>query len=224
MKLKPIFTIYIAAALFFTGCAYDNFAEPTATLTGRVVYNGEPIGVRTNGPQLELWEDGHELSAQFPVHIAHDGTFSAVVFDGEYKLVRKTNSPWLPELTDTIVIQVNGHTELDVPVQPYFTISNAAYQQQNNTVSVNFTLNKVAEAGNLDHLNLYFGKNVLIDDVRHDHKTSVAASDVTVDGANTLSVEIPENLRNLGYIFVRLGVKSSASGELYYTQIQKIAL
>jgi len=225
MKIKTsILTILITTTVIFTGCEYDNYAEPTSTLSGRVVYAGEPVGVRTNGPQLELWDDGQELSAQFPIHIAHDGTFSAVLFDGEYKLVRKTNSPWLPELTDTLVIQVKGHTEIDVPVQPYFTVSNSRIQQNDGTVTADFTLNKVAETATLDNVNLYFGKNMLIDDVRHDHKTSVSAADITIDGTNSITADIPTSLSGLGYIFVRLGVKSSASGELYYTQIQKINL
>lgn len=225
MKIKTsILTILITTTVIFTSCEYDNFAEPTSILSGRVVYAGEPIGVRTNGPQLELWDDGQELSAQFPIHIAHDGTFSAVLFDGEYKLVRKANSPWLPELTDTLVIQVNGHTEIDIPVQPYFTVSNSSIQQNDGTVTANFTLNKVAETATLDNVNIYFGKNMLIDDVRHDHKTSIPAADITIDGTNSITAEIPATLSSLGYIFIRIGVKSTASGELYYTQVQKINL
>ena len=225
MKIKKfIFITFIAMTCTFTGCEYDNFTEPTSTLHGRIVYGGEPVGVRTNGPQLELWDEGQELSAQFPIHIAHDGTFSAVVYDGEYKLVRKANSPWLPALTDTVVVQVNGHTEIDIPVEPYFTVSNNNIQQNEGIVTVTFTLNKIVETANLDNVNLYFGKNILIDDIRHDHKSSVAGADVTIDGTNTVTAHIPEHLSGLGYIFVRIGVKASASSELYYTQVQKIDL
>src|SRR5690606_27515522 len=117
MKIKKFILIaFTAIACTFTGCEYDNFTEPTSTLRGRIVYDGEPVGVRTNGPQLELWDEGQELSAQFPIHIAHDGTFSAVVYDGEYKLVRKTNYPWLPALTDKECVQVNDHNAIDIPV------------------------------------------------------------------------------------------------------------
>lgn len=224
MKIKASILTICIAALLFTGCAYDNFSEPTATLSGRIVYDGELVGVRTNGPQLELWEDGHELSALFPVHIAHDGTFSAVLFDGEYKLVRKANSPWLPQLTDTIIINVNGHTEVDVPVEPYFTLSNLSLQQADNEIRANFSLNQIVETANLDNVYLYFGKNILIDDVRHNHKVTMPLDGITIDGVNNFSAEIPENLQNLGYIFVRIGVQSSASGELYYSQVQKIDL
>ncbi|MBD1422541.1 DUF3823 domain-containing protein [Sphingobacterium chuzhouense] len=225
MKIKAsILIILIVTTCIFTGCEYDNFTEPTSTLTGRVVYNGEPVGVRTNGPQLELWEDGHELRAQFPIHVTHDGTFSAVLFDGEYKLVRKTNSPWLPQLTDTIIINVNGHTAVDVPVEPYFTLSNISFQHNNGEITANFFLNKIIETANLDNVNLYLGKNLLIDDVRHDLKTTLSTDNITIDGSNNMVVEIPANLRSLGYIFVRIGVKASASGELYYSQVQKVNL
>src|SRR5690606_21588884 len=162
MKIKKFILIaFTAIACTFTGCEYDNFTEPTSTLHGRIVYGGEPVGVRTNGPQLELWVEGQELSAQFPIHIAHDGTFSAFVYDGEYKLVRETNSPWLPCLTHNVVVQINGHTACDIPVQTYFTKRNNSIKHNDGSVMVTYTLNKVVEKANLDNVNLCVSKNNL---------------------------------------------------------------
>jgi len=224
MNMKTIINIGIVASLLFTACEYDNFAEPTSSLKGRIVYEGEPVGVRTNGPILQIWEDGHELRTPLNVHIAHDGTFSATLFDGQYKLIRMGNSPWLQNVTDTIVVDVRGTTQIDVPVTPYFTLSNTSIQHVSGNINADFTLNQIVETSRLENVNLYLGRHFLVDDIYHDLKIEVNADDITVDGTNSISAAIPDGLKNQGHIFVRLGVRSSSSGELYYSQIQKIDL
>ena len=58
---RNILSLIIICNLLLSGCGYDNFDEPTAFLMGKVVYEGKAVGVRTNGPQLELWQDGYGL-------------------------------------------------------------------------------------------------------------------------------------------------------------------
>jgi len=45
-KIIPFF-IMICCLLAVSSCSYDNFEEPKATLTGRAIYNGEAVGVRS---------------------------------------------------------------------------------------------------------------------------------------------------------------------------------
>ncbi len=218
--------IFIASgSLLFSGCKHDNYEEPNSVLSGRVMYNGQPVGVRTNGPQLELWQDGFALRTLIPVHISHDGTFSASLFNGTYKLVRKGNSPWLQQSTDTLVVQVNGNTNVDVPVTPYFEIKNESYAVANNTVTANFTVDKVvATSNNLQFVKLYLGSSVLTDEVRKEHAVNANVGSLVLGANTSLTTTIPDNLKNLPYIFVRLGVKSTATGEYSYTQVQKVSL
>src|SRR6476469_9520926 len=123
MKRKIIFSC-ILAPLLFTACKKDNKDAPQSTITGRVVYNGQPLQVKSNAVQLELWQNGYQLFTKIPVYVNQDGTFSAKVFDGTYKLTRlKGNGPWQDQ-TDTILVQVKNSTAVDVPVTPYFTVSN----------------------------------------------------------------------------------------------------
>ena len=53
MKTKILF---IAACVCFllASCEYDNYDAPSAKLSGRVVYNDAPVGVRTNGTQMGM--------------------------------------------------------------------------------------------------------------------------------------------------------------------------
>ncbi|MDR0766525.1 MAG: DUF3823 domain-containing protein, partial [Odoribacteraceae bacterium] len=67
--MKKIY-ITIATALLLAGCAIDNYDEPGATLSGRILYNGQVVGVRSAGTQLELWQDGYPLRSKITVYIA----------------------------------------------------------------------------------------------------------------------------------------------------------
>lgn len=224
MKIKLLITLITAAGLFHTGCEYDNFEAPQSSLSGRVVYNNAPVGVRTNGNQLELWQDGHKLRTLIPVYISHDGFFSANLFDGSYKLVRKGNAPWLQQATDTILVEVKGNTKLDVPVTPYFTVGNESFTIANNTVTANFTVNKIVATANVDAVRLYLGKYMLTDEGRNEVRISANVGSMVLGANSTLTAQIPDNLKSLPYVFARIGVKSTSSGEYYYTQIQKITL
>src|SRR5690606_5947206 len=89
MSQERILGATLASALLLTGCgitALDNYDPPTSEITGRVLYNGEPVGVRSGGVQLELWQPSYELNQKIPVRIAQDGTFSAAVFNGSYEI------------------------------------------------------------------------------------------------------------------------------------------
>jgi len=207
-----------------SGCGYDNFEEPSSRLMGRVAHEGNPVGVRTNGTRLELWEDGHALRTPMNVHIAHDGTFAATLFDGTYKIVRKGDAPWLPQPTDTIVATVRGHTEIEIPVRLYFVIRNERFQKNGTSVSVRFTVDRVEDAATLDAVRLYIGRSLLTDQNRTESRFDVELSQITYGQETVITRELPDELKNLGHVFVRLGVKSGQSGEYCYTQVQRLDL
>ena len=70
-------------------CGKDNYQAPESTLTGTVVYQGEPVGVRGSNQsvRLQLWQDGFQTREPIDVYVAQDGSFSAALFDGQYKLI-----------------------------------------------------------------------------------------------------------------------------------------
>lgn len=223
MKTKYILTLIAAASLFFAACKHDNFVEPKATLSGRLLYNGEQTAVRNNAVQLELWQDGFALRAPINVNVAQDGTFSASLFDGTYKLTRKGNAPWLQQSTDTIVVQVKGQTKVDVPVTPYFTIKNTNINIANNTVTANFVVDKVVATGNnLQNVKLYLGSSILTDEVRAELRADANVATIVLGANSTITATVPASLRTLTHVFARIGVKSSATGEYNYSQVQKI--
>ncbi|WP_071147394.1 DUF3823 domain-containing protein [Bacteroides ihuae] len=221
---RNILSLIIICSLLLSGCEYDNFDEPTSFLMGKVVYEGKTVGVRTNGPQLELWQDGYGLKKNIPIYIAQDGTYSVALFNGQYKMVRKAGAPWEAQLSDTIIVNVKNKTEYDVPVIPYFTITEEGFQKQGNTISAKFTINKIVSSAKIESVRLYLGSSVLTDQNKNEQAQNADIATIQIGQEATVTTTIPTNLAQLDYIFVRVGVRATVSNEYYYTQVQKIAL
>ena len=67
-KIIPFF-IMICCLLAVSSCSYDNFEEPKATLTGRAIYDGEAVGVRSGSSEFALFQDGYALHGSIPVYV-----------------------------------------------------------------------------------------------------------------------------------------------------------
>jgi hypothetical protein len=83
--------LYVISALFvvlLSACEKDYLKEPTSVISGNVTFQGQPIGVRLDGVQFEIWQRGFDFFTKIPLNIAQDGTFKATLHNGEYKLVR----------------------------------------------------------------------------------------------------------------------------------------
>lgn len=96
--MKIITNIFstVLCMLLATGCGLDNYDEPQSTLEGRVVYNNQSIGVRgtADAVQVQLYQDGYEKHDPIPVYLTQDGSFKAILFNGQYKLItRSGNGP-----------------------------------------------------------------------------------------------------------------------------------
>ena len=215
----------IMALLAMSGCKKDNYQKPAATLKGQVTYQKQPIGLRSNGVQLELWQHGFEVFSKIPVYVAQDGTFSASLFDGNYKLVLlRGNGPWVNN-ADSIDITVNGSTTVEVPVTPYFLIRDAAITQSGGNITATFSLQQVDNSLPLEGVRLYLGSTVITDQVNSLATVEMPAADIPNIGQPvTLTISIPPALTGKGYVFARVGVKTAGVAELLYTMPQKIAL
>ena len=95
--MKKTICILAFGAIALAGCDYDNYEAPQSQLTGRIVYEDEAVGLRQTGTGqdynvLELYQPGFEGTAPIPVYVDQDGRFSAMLFDGTYRLVAKNGS------------------------------------------------------------------------------------------------------------------------------------
>ena len=221
MKLKSINTYFILLiAIALASCEFDNFEEPKSTLSGRLVYNGETLGLRSNGVELELWQRGYDLFQKIPVYVAQDGTFSAVLFDGDYKMTLiRGNGPWM-DRTDSIDVQVRGSQMIDVEVQPYYVVNNTSVNVNGNNLSVTFTIDDINPDRNLEFAAIYMGRTSITDAVRNEGVFNIPADQIVLGTPLTVEFPIPEALARRSEIFVRVGAKTVGIPELVYTQVE----
>ena len=216
-KIIPFF-IMICCLLAVSSCSYDNFEEPKATLTGRAIYDGEAVGVRSGSSEFALFQDGYALHGSIPVYVAQDGSYSVSLFNGDYKLVRMGNAPWeRPSIT------VKGNTVQDIPVTPYFSVRNVSFARNGNKVTARFTINKVVADANLENVGIYLGTGILTDEKQKEAELKLGNT-VSLNQENTAEIEIPSGLLNESYLYARVGVKSDKSSEYCYSQSIKVAL
>ncbi|RYY20610.1 MAG: DUF3823 domain-containing protein, partial [Sphingobacteriaceae bacterium] len=208
-KLLYKILILFLAVVFITGCKKDNYEAPKSQLTGRVIYQGTAIGVRSNAPpQLYLYQRGYAFFTPIPIYVNQEGSYSALLFDGNYKLTRiSNNGPWVNQ-TDSIDVRVSGNTVVDVPVTPYSLISNATYQRSGTSISSAITVQKVNTTSQIEAVRLYLSRTILLDQNNAEATTNIAGSTVTPGQPVTATITIPASLTNSDAVYVRVGVKT----------------
>lgn len=212
-------------------CAKDNYDLPDKTLTGRIVYQDEPINVEYDQVRIELWESGWQLHTPIDVTIKQDGSFSALLFEGSYKMViPQGQGPFLTtqnETTqsDTIALELRGNTGMDVEVLPYYMIRNTQMSKNGNAVDASFSIDQIVtdeRAKSVDRVYLYLNKTQFVSGANNVKTVEIAGADI-VDFANVnLSAGIPELVPAQQYIYARVGVRISGIQDLIFSPVQKI--
>lgn len=230
MKNKLILLAVFILAIFIAGCAVDNYDPPSSFLTGRVVYNNVPVGVRSNATQLELWQyqwdtKGIIARAKIAVYIAQDGSYSARLFDGNYKLVRLAGAPWSDQKTDSIDVKVSGNTVVDVPVTPYFTISGETftYNKADSSLTSTCNITKVGTAA-ITNVTLYAGVTSIVDNTNSTQNYALTTGLTDLSTPKTNKITLTSVNKKKDFIYARLAVLCAGSSERVFTQVQKIAL
>lgn len=223
--MKQFIILLAGLGLLASGCQKDNIAPPESQLSGRITFQNEAVGVRgQGGVQLELWQRGEKFRNKIPVFVAQDGTYSATLFDGEYKLTRlRDNGPWLNN-TDSITVQVRGNTVIDVPVLPYFVVRNATITKTGTAITASCQVSQATAGRNIESVTLFVNNGQFVDTnnslVGRTVKSGADVSNLTQP--LTFSLALPSTARNA--VYARIGVKTQGVGELYYSPVQKITL
>jgi hypothetical protein len=226
VKLPAIVTATLIMSVGLSGCgmsALDNYDQPTSTLSGRVEFEGEPVGVRTNGVQLELWERGYDTPQKIPVYVAQDGSFTAVLFDGEYDLTPiPGNGPWA-NTSDTLHIVLKGSARVAVPVRPYYTIKDETVSRSADAVAADFRLGQVDASRAVEYVGLYVSSTTFVDRSNMAVRVETPGAAIgALDQPIHLSVTLPANLAAKGEVFARIGVKTVGVAELLFSPVYKL--
>src|SRR5687768_16525754 len=87
MNIKLHYIFLLAFSVGMISCDKDNYDEPSSTLSGKLVYQGETFGLEKDQVPFELYQYGFGKVGPIGAAFTQEGTYSAVLFDGEYKLI-----------------------------------------------------------------------------------------------------------------------------------------
>jgi len=213
---KLIITIQILSLLLaLVSCGKDNYDAPASQLSGRVIYNGQSVGVRGSNQSvyLQLWQDGYALKTPINVYVTQDGSFSAQLFNGTYKLVSTNgNGPWVSK-QDTVVIHVNGNTNVDYAVTPYYFLENIQYELDNQVLRASFDITGVDESRGVEYVSLMVNDTKFVDfgqQMARIEKRDVNETHVV------LELNIGNELQTAKALFARVGLKVNGVTEGIY--------
>lgn len=223
----------VSLLILFAACEYDNYDEPNLTFEGHVVYQDDPIGVSYNDVAFELWEMGWQEQAPINVAIDQDGSFSALLFSGDYKLVIPAGRGPFRSVTnsetqsDTLLVSLSGNTEVDIEVMPYYMIRNQNFSLSGNQLQASFSLEQILtgdEGADIEEVSLYLSKTQFVD-----NRTSIASVHLSGNELESLSniqleVSVPEMTPTQDYVFARLGVNIAGVQHRLFSTIERIEL
>lgn len=222
--MKIIFSTVLHALLLlvlFTGCGLDNYDEPGSLLTGKVVYNGEAIHVRGTAERvrLQLYQDGYQKYEPIDVFVGQDGSFSAMLFDGTYKMVtRNNNGPWVNS-RDITTFAVRGNTVQNMEVTPYYTITNANMKVAGGeSVTATFTVNQIVQDREIDRIILLVNKTQFVDDEYRVQRVDYTGGDIQ-KGPVSYSFDLSDEAKNERSLFGRICVWTRDADQGIYSPV-----
>lgn len=245
MTMHYIFPLALLLTLGLTSCALDNFEPPKSTFEGRLVYKGEPlliqsanvaVGNNSDFPVfLELWQKAYNNRSSIRIPIKQDGSFSSLLFDGDYKLiVPNGQGPFLWKRTatntpDSLAITIQGSQKMDIEVMPYYMVRNPQFTVSGRKVSGSVKLEKViTDAINgktVERVSLYVSKTQFVDAGNSINKADLTGSAITnLDNVSLTTADIPALIPSQSYVFVRIGLKINGVEDMIYTPVQKMNL
>nr|MBD3623680.1 DUF3823 domain-containing protein [Sunxiuqinia sp.] len=231
-KIKLIILLGVVVG-FLTSCEWDNYDAPGSKLQGNIVYNGEPINVSYNDVIFQLWEPGWQLDIPIDVTVDQDGSYSALLFNGTYKLIiPSTQGPWRNKVnsttgSDTILVNLNGDMNLDIEVEPYYMIRNAQFSASGRDVTATFQAEKIitdAGARDIERVNLYIGKTQFVDFRGFVVEAEIGGGDIANPGAISMTATVPSLTPNQNYVYARVGLKIAGVEDMIFSSVQKIDL
>lgn len=236
IKMKIQKLLWLLPLVLFAACSldnYDNYDEPEATLQGAFLYEGDSIRVSYDNVTFELWQGGFGAESPINVTVGQDGSYSAVLFEGNYRLVIPPGQgPFIgggigEGGSDTLRVALQGDQRLDIEVTPYYMIRDPQFSVSGRTVSVDFAVDQIATGANaqdVQFVELYIGKTKYVDIRTSVASSSMAGGDIDDMNSISLSTDVPELTPTQDYVFARVGVKVNNVEDLIFSKIEKIQL
>ena len=231
---RYLFVLLLAVAVFSCD-KKDNYDPPSSTLTGHQLYQGDTIYVERNAVHFQIYQYGFGRVGPISTDetFAQDGSYSALLFPGDYKLIIPTgDGPFMWKQTaagtpDSLAVTVNAaQTTADFEVTPYYMIRNAQISAAGaSNVTASCSLEKIvtdANAKDIEYVALYVNSTQFVSGVNNVVSTSVAGADISSDNTVQLSATVPALTPTQNYVFARIGVKMVNVEDLIFSPLVKI--
>ncbi len=234
----------LALGFGLVSCAKDNFEPPKAVFQGRIVYQGEPILVQSANAGggnvsdfpvfLELWQKAYQNRSSIRVPVKQDGSFSAMLFNGDYKLtVPNGQGPFFWKKTatnapDSLTINLQGSQTLDIEVIPYYMIRNTQFSAAGRKVTGTAKIDKIItdlNAKDIERVSLYVNRTQFVDAGNSIKNADLAGTAIT-DPSNVsiTTADVDAIVPSQSYVFARIGVKIAGVDDMIYSPVQKVQL
>lgn len=232
MNRKLRFIIVLGFLSTILACEKDNYDEPSSTLSGKLVYNGESFGLEKDQVPFELYQFGFGKVGPIGASFTQDGTYSAMLFDGEYKLIIPNGQgPFLWKKTatgspDTVSISLKGSQTLDLEVTPYYMLKAPQISASGGKVNATFKVEKIitdANAKNIENVTLYINRTQFVSGGDNIANANIAGAAITDPNNISLSVTIPTITPAQSYVFARVGLKIAGVEDRIYSPLIQVS-
>lgn len=234
MKIRFHFFLLVIITVSVMSCKKDNYKAPSSKLSGHLVYNGDTLGLETNQVPFQLYQYGFGKVGPLEETFAQDGSYSALLFDGDYKLIIPNGQgPFMwKQLSsgapDSLAITLKGSQVLDLEIIPYYMIRNAQISGGGTTVTATCKIEKIitdVNAKDIERVNLYINKTQFVSGNGDQQIARAEIGGGSVDPNNvTLSVTVPSMVPAQNYVFARIGLKIAGVEDMIFSPLQKIQL
>lgn len=233
MKYKSLSIALVVFCLAFSACKKDNYEEPKSKLTGKFHYKGEAIQVQYDQVPYQLFQYGFGKVGPINSTLTPEGTYSQVLFDGDYKLVVSAGQgpfywPQTGGKSDTLSISVKGDTQMDIEVQPYYMIRTPQINKTGGDVSATFKIEKIIVdptlAKDIETAALFINKTQFVSGTDNIARKDIAGNAIADPNNVSLSVTVPTLSPTQNYVFARIGVKSAGVEDWIFSPVVKIPL
>ena len=231
MKIKIYYIGMLALLISSASCKKDNFEAPASSLTGKIVYNGEAIQVEHDRVTYELYQFGFGKVGPIGQTFSQEGTFSSLLFDGQYKLIIPNGQgpfKWKQLANgnpDSLTIDIRGNKTLDLEVIPYYMIRTPNITVAGGVVKATCKAEKIvvdATAKNIERVSLYVNKTQFVSVNDNIVKMDIAGSAVTDPNNISLQVTIPAMVPTQNYVFARIAIKIAGLDDSILSPLVKL--
>ncbi|GAA0562294.1 DUF3823 domain-containing protein [Chitinophaga japonensis] len=227
------FLLLISCFLLSGGCKKDNYDPPAAQLTGRIVYNGEPVNVEYNQVSYQLYQFGFGKVGPIEGTFNQEGVYSQVLFNGEYKfIIPNGQGPFRWKQTgagapDSVTINIQGNQTLDMEVTPYYLIRSPQLTAGNNKVTATCSIEQIitdASARDLESVSLYVNKTQFVSGADNIESATLSAADIADPDNVTLQVTVPAMTPAQDYVYARIGLKIAGVEDRIFSPLVRLDL